>query len=779
MPGSADLHMAPVPPARPSNPTAVYFYDPYFDLPESEGQEFTLLPHVRLEQVTRQAGPGPWTATFRYVFDSEALAYFFPDIPRRVEQVFGPSSTSAWSVNIGARLVAYEYAASGTRMVFDGYVDGEEASLNSAEEVALLRATAHPIRCWDSVIDRAYYRNSNAHQETTELPHRVYGAGAFRLNPDGIGNCSLEGYDQEAPAGLAGMPVFIDRLAPRANRRLWDLDAAVRAILFSFHRGSDRITLDSLNVPAPLAISQILSEWEINDGFGEIDYDDPESYTRTSPVVPDVDLTGMPWPDAIWSLLTPHGFTFRWELTVDAAGRPEWHIVFDRLKDTGAAKVLKLQRPGSYYDPRATNVGSLSLSRDVPLENAWGSLTDPYLVECSVILAPLFEIDPADADPANLSKWREGEEDFESGKKYRRWGLAEGGEPHHTLAPGATAWSETTSTEATPLLPLFDFPPEAKMPPPASLIRARPGRSDLVTRDETTGERLKSYLEISTNYPTKGGTGDWASAKAPAVGMGMATELAKWQRVTGGGWKLLEDGLGIELTDADLEEWSIGKPEADAIDPPFPSGVVRVVSGTAAPDTEEGKPLFVLRLTTVIEGNAGVGQADATYQEPPDYAPNAFKVERFDETRDRFVVEVVHRSSDHFEIPDADEERPPFGENFNAIRDDREKLAAHLKSRQSPYLALPAIGTASIPLLTHAYRLGDRIRAVEGRDISLRGDNAADEIPEPPTDPEAPPEPPPKETRSYPVVSGIAWNYGSEQSTTLYLSNARRNGAPR
>ena len=63
----------------------------------------------------------------------------------------------------------------------------------------------------------------------------------------------------------------------------------------------------------------------------------------------------------------------------------------------------------------------------------------------------------------------------------------------------------------------------------------------------------------------------------------------------------------------------------------------------------------------------------------------------------------------------------------------------------------------TVPRITTAYRVGDRIRAIRGRDLSLRTNAGA----------------PADEGEVFPAVVGLSWEFESQQRTTLILSDHR------
>lgn len=66
-------------------------------------------------------------------------------------------------------------------------------------------------------------------------------------------------------------------------------------------------------------------------------------------------------------------------------------------------------------------------------------------------------------------------------------------------------------------------------------------------------------------------------------------------------------------------------------------------------------------------------------------------------------------------------------------------------------------GSATIPRFTSAYRVGDKVQAIVGRNLSLRTNAGA----------------PAGEGDVYPAVVSVTWNFDAGQSTILELSDHR------
>lgn len=727
MPG-LDLLMDPVPLARESKRAFVFAYD----RTAAPGSRYAPLPHIRLLDVTRHEGAQPWSARFAYALDDAVLAYYFPTMPARIEQIFGEGASSPWKVEMGDRLVAFEYDPElpdlGPRMIFDGFAELPQVDLSGEAESATFTAKGTPIRCWDEVIEYAPFRDVNQHNtegKTTDLEFM----GVWRFNPESVGNRTLADVD-EFDGEPHAYPVFLDHRAPSSRRQRWDLAGAARALCWFNNFNEDFVKNPTSAEMEGLLVARVPVE-----AGGPIDDEDEDTYKVEDIILPDLDYTGQCWPDALWDLLSKHNFTYRWQLEVTPDGDPDWSLVFARKDEATPIKEFKLQPPYGAWDGRYSNVGSLSLARDGDLANVWASLTRPVAVELGVVLAPLFT--PVAADKDNPDTFREGSTDFDP-VKYRKWGLDEQGLGHATKggdAPGS-AWGaqSTTPTALGDALVVGD-----DFPSPPHAIRPRPGTGELLTLG-ADGKPIKAQLAVSRDY------------KGPVPGVWDGT--GTWQVVTGGGWRLLADQLGVALTDPDPQRWSIGDP-VDMDQPPVPGGVVNILTWTAAPTADN--PKVYLRLTTVIEADIGIGRLPKVIADYRLASSQIHEIRRVDDTRERFRLDVVHKSSPFQEQVNQPSDVGQLNADFKAVRDDREKLAAHLAARRRAHELATVIGTVTIPTITHAYALGDRAKGVTGRGVSFRMNVPFD----------------PKESPVYPVISGISWTYHGRQQTVIHLSDRR------
>ncbi len=221
------------------------------------------------------------------------------------------------------------------------------------------------------------------------------------------------------------------------------------------------------------------------------------------------------------------------------------------------------------------------------------------------------------------------------------------------------------------------------------------------------------------------------------------TVSGTWQEIDGG-WSLMEDRLGIEVTVDDPETWNIGKPPAGTA-AQEPTGVLHGISSMANPSTTvPPEQMFWLRLTTVIEADYGI----ETTAPRRDASPMPTAILRRVDARDHFHYDVVDGSSAFNQSPGTDQ----------VVQDDTQAALAQACQLRSAHEFPPLAAAVTIPMLVDYVQIGDRISQINGRDVSLLT-NAGLEQGEP---------------ASYPYVVGLTWDFqGNKQSTTLQLADRR------
>jgi hypothetical protein len=256
--------------------------------------------------------------------------------------------------------------------------------------------------------------------------------------------------------------------------------------------------------------------------------------------------------------------------------------------------------------------------------------------------------------------------------------------------------------------------------PQAYARRRRVPLGELFTSDPNR-KPLRARLSISTDY----------AGAQPALWNGTGA----WQPVQGG-FVLLRDRLGIWINVANPNGWSIGASKVS--NAPYPAGVVR---GTESQTGANGSR-FALRLTCVIEGDQVLS---ATADRRPS-SPTTFQILRRVDARDRYFKHMIDTSSE-------------FNQTGAAVtvRDDSQEAQAEADARRLAGEAGEILGSVTIPRFSNAYRIGDRIRSIQGRNLSLRTNAGA----------------PDEEGAVYPAVVGLTWDFDGKQHTVLHLSDQR------
>ena len=173
--------------------------------------------------------------------------------------------------------------------------------------------------------------------------------------------------------------------------------------------------------------------------------------------------------------------------------------------------------------------------------------TAPQRYEVSVILAPGYQPQAGDGTAANRVQFRKSALDASNATattraKYRFYVADECGDGHWSLADGQ--WL-TTPIDFSSVFQLPNGNPDNL---PTYVRRYRPGRNTLFSKD-LNNKPFKAQLAVSRDY---------TGADAPCI---WDTVSGTWQQIDGG-WSLMEDRLGIEVTVDDPEAWNIGKPPA-------------------------------------------------------------------------------------------------------------------------------------------------------------------------------------------------------------------------
>ena len=253
-------------------------------------------------------------------------------------------------------------------------------------------------------------------------------------------------------------------------------------------------------------------------------------------------------------------------------------------------------------------------------------------------------------------------------------------------------------------------------------------------------QAARAQLAVSTDY-----NGD----TPPCWWDGTGT----WQAIDSGKWELHKDRLGIVLTAEDIETCDIG-PQKKGIAPngnawPYPDGKFRGITGMSDPNPANiGEKQFFLRLTTVIEGDRGIG----THAKRRDASPLASTIQRRVDASDHFHYDYIDTSSVY------NVGGNPASNGQVAVQDDTDVADAHACQLRSAHEFPPLTAALTIPSLTGYLHVGDRIGAINGRNVNLLCNAGSEQ----------------EELPSYPFIVAVTWDFqGEKQSTTIQLSDRR------
>lgn len=699
MPGFASIDVSDVPLSRAPALLGVYRYDP------SAVLKYQHLPNIRVLTIRYREGPDPGVARFRYVFSPVDPS----TDPTSFEQALSVDSALANVVKNDDRLVVMKFDTDGSTVpLFDGFAQIPELSLSPSKELVTFLASGVAVREWDAPIGGALARGAD--DPTTVIDVETDLTTAF--NPEGAPNATPVMADAHNPAGET-FPTFLDPLVVRGPdlRRKWSLSMAARYLCFrhnpdeTFVKNPDGGLLDSL-----LDSRSPVSGVSINPG-------DPGSYKSQPIFVPDYPATGKPWPLALHELLEPNGFGMVFRLETDANGDPYTRLDVFRRQDGSPSsyKDLYLQRNGDALDPLQTNLAQARLARDTAgIANVYVVESKPVRYEASFVLAPGYPIATADAtDATAIRAFDRGSPSFTklNRDKYRLYVFDETGEGHWNFG------SSSFAHDPPSLAALFTDDGGKTV---AYVKRRRVPSGELFTVDANQ-KPLKARLAISTDY----------SGATPGLWDGTGT----WQAVIGG-FDLLMDRLGVWVNVPNPNGWNIGLPAAAGM--PYPAGIVKGVEDQADPSSSR----FLLRLTCVIEGDHSL---KATAGRRPSSA-TSFAINRRVDASDRYFKQVV-----------------AAGSEFNTsgapviARDDTDQAGAEASARRLAGEAGEVAGSATIPRFTSAYQIGDKVRSIQGRNLSLRTNAGA----------------PVEEGEVFPAVVAVTWDFEARQHTTLQLSDHR------
>jgi len=714
--------------------------------------EYQLLPNIRCEQIQYKEGADPPPARFSYILDE--LAANANGWPSQFEQVWPINlkpGYQSYVVTPTTQLAVLALLPDGTtRVLFHGFPRVPQTDVTPANQHVTFVAVGVAVRAWDMPIGVRIQRAGDDPQAVkgkdsdiaTDLPVRFNPAGTGTRSVGGIlPNCTPDGYDVEVAYSPQGgdpdnpYPVFLDSSIDRSPdpRTLWNLSKVVRYILATQNTGTDPNGDLWVANPDFGPLDALLQNRRPLDGSEFFDPSNPATYQTDSNIIRDFDATNKAWPEVIAQLLGFYGFGMRWVLDQLSGGEPYNYLEIYRKDADGptAPKPVYLPADGTNLTNAVVNLSSFHAGFDFH-GVANDVFVETHLIrwEISVVLAPGFTPTSGDGLAANRSQFLEANLASPNAtaaqrKAYRYYIVDECADGFWSIAD--KAWVSDA---------FFDFSQIVPRNADGSARyahRYRPGKGTLFSKD-LLNKSYKAQLAVSTDY---------AGDDPPGFFEGNGT----WQEIEGG-WELLKDRLGIQVTADDPEQWKIGKPpggNAPNGNPwPYPDGVLRGITGMSDPTSKVGEKQFWLRLTTVIEADHGIG-AEATRR---DASPLAQTIQRRVDASDHFHFDAVDTSSIYNTT-----------QKTILARDDTDNATDHAFQLRTAHEFPPLTAALTIPSLTGYLQIGDRIGTINGRDVSLLV-NAGAEQGEPP---------------SYPYVVALTWNFqGEKQSTTIQLSDRRQ-----
>jgi len=693
MPAYASMQAPTVPLGRLAAPIGVFRY-------HSGGiANYEYMPSVRVLTIQFREGADAGVARFRYVFDWANPS----TVPNSFQDALSTASSLPGVVANDDRLVVLTFDPTGNpQALFDGFAQIPELGLASDREMVTFIAVGVAIREWDTPIAGALMRDSDnptkvSDYETDLITH---------FNPGGLPNATPDKADA-VDEFKNTYPTFLDPRIIRDPdvRRLWTLPMAVRYLCYRQNAEQTYVTNPDGSLLDDLLVSRDPDLGDLQSG-------------ETEPIlVPDTPASGKAWPAVVRDLIEPYGFGMAFRLESDDQGNPSTSLdIFQKQGNSkSTAKDLYLQPRGSALDPSQSNLAEAQLGRDTSgMANAYSVESGLVRYEASFVLSPGFSISPDDCySSSTLAAFDKNGSNFsqENHDRYRLYVFDETGEGHWD-------WKNSEITQKPPYLD--DLLGKEDDPASGYVKRRRVPIGELFTVDSNQ-KPLKAQLSISTDF----------KGLQPGLWDGTGT----WQPI-GGGFELLKDRLGIWINVPNPNSWNIQASKVAGM--PYPSGVVKGVEDQANP----GSNHFALRLTCVIEGDHVV----AATADRRDSSPTTYTILRHVDARDRYARQVVAAQSEF--NPTMDE---------IVVRDDTGDALAEAISRRSSSESGVVAGVVTIPRFTQAYRIGDRICSIQGRNLSLQTNAGA----------------PTEEGEVYPSVVGLTWDFDGKQQTVLQLSDQR------
>lgn len=738
---------ADVPLARPAIQVAAFRYYP--------GEGFEPLPMVRPIAVHTREGAETSYAEFEYVTQNAradvAPVYFESILPLIGAGTDGSGEDrSADTVEVDDRVVVVAFTPDGDyRYLFDGFCTSPGTRFAPNRYEVGFMCVGVEKRCWDEPIQECWQRDCDEPDNPT---FNISTTLDIRFNPRGRPNCCPENSDMvpdtlpdntpippDERADVQAFPVFLDAGCKARDpddkpyQTHWTLSKVAKYIL-----GWCNIEETYVRNPDFSLLDELLDVYTPKKGREYYDVDDPSTYDQNPIVVADVDVTGRPWPEALADVLDANGFSMCFRLSRDEDSNPYTFIdIYKKFDDDPSKYVDLFLAPwDDPLDPGLNNLAVSDVQHDISrVENRVSLRTAPELVEVSIVLAPLFEILPA--DKANRKDFILGNDNFSTGdnaNKYRKWGADEMAGGHWNMDNWVFTVSDIDLSKVFPSPSDDPTRPPDPNAAPAYTIRARPARRELVTRDDS-GTPMSPMLHISFDY----------ADKTPRIWDG--TSGTWYQLPNGYGWSLLHDEFGIKVHIKDPNAWHVGPISgglAAGMATQLAGGEIRAVewlaTKKAATATKAGN--FCLMLTAVMEGDL----IAKVVSDRRDVTPTRFTIHRVVDVRSEMQPRRIYENSWNSYYQDQ------VGTSWQDFDPKRAQAFADGK-RESAQLGKFRM-RAEIPRLAWGYPIGSRIRQINGRDCSFEMNLSGG-----------------LESACYPKVIGVSWNFNGER-TALVLADA-------
>ena len=709
------------PPTVPITGQAAQILIAKYDRTKSSGGRYTILPNLFCERIEIREGAVPSSAQFSYLLDNTSTSSLFP---AWMEQIWPLGLSSPYVVNLGDELVVFAIDVNGNaKIIWDGFADAPQVNVGPKSQQITFAGSGVAIRCWDQPIKGSLYRDATDPQAGAVVATDL----RCRFNPNGKPNATPYGYDVNQ--GTSGAyPVFLDYRLNRSSdpRRLWTLGMFVRYLFGT--RAADE--LNYVDDPGSNFTDADLQAITPTSGpGGTVDFTDTSTYTASDIIIDDLIAGERAWPEVMEKTLDRHGFGMRFVLdqtvpTNNSLPEPTNAVeIFRRdglLEDP--PKDLLYQLSGNAFDPAKTNVNTITLLRDAKnVANDFTLVPRPTRYEAGIILAPGFTISSTDGAGSSAisaffaSAIANASSDVRA--KYRRFVADEAGDGHWDFT--AAAWTTTAPIDLRPVFGTWNTGD-----PPTYVRRRRPGEDTLFA---TNGDLkpFRAEVAVSTDY----------TGPCPGVWDG---HNGTWQSIGHNGWKQLDDRLGIEISVENpnavkLPDVPVGSTQV------IPGGVLRIVESLSVPDSQ--KPRFFFKLTCVFEGDKAFAAAAPRRAAA---SPVPFTVRRLIDSRDVYEEDDLHYSSFH------------NGSGTTSLtRNDALKAIAQAEAMRSKNEFPAVVASATIPYLSFAYSVGDRVRKLAGKEIDLRSNAGASA----------------KESPRYPVIESLSYDFsGNVQATRIELS---------